>query len=198
MSCETSDYPPDLGVRPATALQSLSDIHASPMRHSHHPLSIAMLTSLALLLSACAGYSPNDHLRGSSREQVIQVMGKPAIEIAILGGHVMQYPRGPFGKHTYFVYLNEEGTTTRWTQVLDEKNFAQINAGMHRDEVVANIGPSRDTFGLARGRGYVWNYRYVTPHCFWFQIEFASNDTVRSTGYGRPPECRVRAVSAGM
>ncbi len=168
------------------------------MRHSHHLLSNTILISLALLLSACAGYSPNDRLLGSSREHVIQVMGKPAIEIAIPEGHLMQYPRGPFGKHTYFVYVNPDDKVERWEQVLYEKNFERIKPGTHRDEVVAIIGPSRDTFGLARDRGYVWNYRYVTPHCFWFQIEFASNDTVRSTGYGRPPECRVRAVSAGM
>jgi hypothetical protein len=162
------------------------------MRHAHHRLSIAMLTSMALLLNACAGYSPNDRLLGSNREQVIQVMGKPAIEIAIPEGHVMQYPRGPFGKHTYFVYLNPDDKVERWTQVLDEKNFARIKPGMHRDEVVAIIGESKAVFGLARDRGYVWNYRYITPHCFWFQIEFTSDDTVRSTGYGQPPECRVR------
>ncbi len=162
------------------------------MRHSHHRLSIATMISLAVLLNACAGYSPNDRMLGNSREQVIQVMGNPAIEIATPEGRVMQYPRGPFGKHTYFVYLNEDGKITGWTQVLDEKNFARIKPGLHRDEVVAIIGPSRDTFGLARNRGYVWNYRYITPHCFWFQIEFAGDDTVRSTGYGQPPECRVR------
>ena len=103
----------------------------------------------------------------------------------------MMYPRGPFGKHTYFVYLNRDGEVERWTQVLDEKNFTQIKPGMRRDEVVAIIGESKAVFGLARDRGYVWNYRYITPHCFWFQIEFASDDTVRSTGYGQPPECRI-------
>ena len=164
------------------------------MRHLHHRLSIAILISLTVLLSACASYSPNDRLLGSRREQLIQFMGKPTLEIVIPDGRVMQYPRGPFGKHTYFVYLNEEGAITRWTQVLDEKNFARIKPGMQRDEVVNTIGPSLDTFGLARDRGYVWNYRYITPHCFWFQIEFTNDNTVRSTGYGRPPECRVRAT----
>jgi len=120
-------------------------------------------------------------------------MGQPSTELTTQEGKVMMYPRGPFGKHTYFVYLNPDDKVERWTQVLDEKNFARIKPGMHRDEVVATIGESKAMFGLARERGYVWNYRYVTPHCFWFQIEFARDDTVRSTGYGRPPECRVRA-----
>jgi hypothetical protein len=161
-------------------------------------LSAVVLLAATLLLSACAGYAPNNGMLGNSREQVIQVMGQPSTELTTPEGRVMQYPRGPFGKHTYFVYLNSDDEVMRWTQVLDEKNFARIEPGMRVDEVVATIGASRDTFGLARGRGYVWNYRYVTPHCFWFQIEFASDDTVRSTGYSQPPECRVRAVSAGM
>jgi hypothetical protein len=83
----------------------------------------------------------------------------------------------------------------RWTQVLDEKNFERIVPGMTRDQVIEIIGESKDRFGLARGRGYVWNYRYVNPFCFWFQIEFAADDTVRSAGYGKPPECRVRALN---
>jgi hypothetical protein len=152
------------------------------------------ITTLALGLTACAGYGPTDRMLGSSREQVIQLLGAPSTEKATPDGRVLMFPRGPFGKHTYFVYLNEDGMMTRWTQVLDEKNFALIQPGMTRDEVVSLIGEARDRFGLARDRGYVWNYRYVTPHCFWFQIEFTREDTVRSTGYGKPPECRVQRL----
>lgn len=159
---------------------------------SHHKLPMVVVILLALLLSACAGYAPNNRMLGSSREQVIQIMGPPSTELATPEGQVMQYPRGPAGKQTYFVYLDQNGTLARWTQVLDEKNFALIKPGMRRDEVVAIIGESRDSFGLARERGYVWNYRYVNPHCFWFQIEFTAENLVRSTGYGTPPECRVR------
>jgi len=159
---------------------------------SHHRLSITIVISSAVLLSACAGYSPNDRMLGNSQEHVIQAMGKPAIEITTPEGRVMQYPRGPFGKHTYFVYLNSDGEVVRWTQVLDEKNFDLIKPGMHRDEVISSIGQSRDTFGLGRNRGYVWNYRYVNTFCFWFQIEFSTENLVRSTGYSKPPECRVR------
>ena len=154
-------------------------------------------TCLLLLTTACAGYAPTNQMIGQHRVQIIQILGTSPKELPTPDGSVLIYPRGPFGKHTYFVYLNPEGSVTRWTQVLNEKNFAQIQPGMRRDEVIAVIGEARDTFGLARDRGYVWNYRYATPNCFWFQIEFASDDTVRSTGYGKPPECRVRAVSAG-
>jgi hypothetical protein len=73
-----------------------------------------------------------------------------------------------------------------------------IKGRIYFNDVTDLITQISGIFGLARDRGYVWSYRYVTPHCFWFQIEFASGDTVRSTGYSQPPECRVRAVSAGM
>ena len=161
------------------------------MSRSHHCISVATLLATVLLLCACAGYAPDNRMLGHHRDQIIQIMGQPSTELATPEGKVMMYPRGPFGKHTYFVYLNRDGEVERWTQVLDEKNFAQIKPGMRRDEVVAIIGESKAVFGLARDRGYVWNYRYITPHCFWFQIEFASDDTVRSTGYGQPPECRI-------
>jgi hypothetical protein len=162
------------------------------MFHSLRQSSVFAITLLGLLLGACAGYNPNNRMLGSSREQIVQIMGAPATELNTLDGKVMHFPRGPYGKHTYFVYLNQDGVMQRWTQVLDEKNFDQIKPGISRDEVIATIGVSKDTFGLARNRGYVWNYRYVNPYCFWFQIEFTSEDTVRSTGYSKLPECRVR------
>jgi hypothetical protein len=161
------------------------------MSRSYHCISVATLLATVLLLCACAGYAPDNRMLGNHRDQIIQIMGQPSTELTTPEGKVMMYPRGPFGKHTYFVYLNSDDKVERWTQVLDEKNFARIKPGMRRDEVVAIIGESKAVFGLARDRGYVWNYRYITPHCFWFQIEFASDDTVRSTGYGQPPECRI-------
>ena len=153
--------------------------------------SVARLIATTLLVSACAGYAPDNRILGNSRDQVVQTLGQPSTEVVTPEGKVMMYPRGPFGKHTYFVYFNADGLVARWAQVLDEKNFARIKPGMRQDEVVAMIGESKDRFGLARDRGYVWNYRYVTPHCVWFQIEFANDDTVRSKGYGQPPECRI-------
>ena len=147
---------------------------------------------IPLMLSACAPYAPDDRLLGQDRTWVIQALGAPSNELDFPVGRIMMYPKGPFGKHTYFVYLDKKNTVSRWTQVLDEKYFVQIKPGMSQDEVVEKIGISKDRFELARNRGYVWNYRYVNPHCFWFQIEFASDNTVRSSGYSRPPECRTK------
>ena len=146
------------------------------------------------LLNACAGYGPTNSMIGGSKDYVVGVMGKPSIELQTSDGLLLIYSKGPYGKETFFVYLNRDGVVQRWSQVLDEKNFERIVPSMTRDQVIEIIGDSKDRFGLARGRGYVWNYRYVNPFCFWFQIEFAADDTVRSTGYSKSPECRVRQL----
>ena len=46
--------------------------------------------------------------------------------------------------------------------------------------------------GLGRNRGQVWSYRYENPFCRWFQVEIGEDQTVRSAGYGEPPECSKR------
>lgn len=150
---------------------------------------VALFTAV---LMGCAGYAPNDRLLGEHRDKIIQALGSPSTELKSAEGSVLVFSRGSRGKHTYFVYLNQEGKAIRWTQVLDENNFALIKSNMHRDEVIAIIGEAKDTYGLARDRGYVWNYRYVNAHCLWFNIEFSKENVVRSTGYSKVPECRFR------
>ena len=156
-------------------------------------ISAVGLSSL-LLLSGCAtSYAPSPEILGASPEDVIARLGPPIPRPDSLAGvRRLDFPRGPYGRHTYFVYFDEAGKAERIAQVLDEKNFALIKPGMSQTEVVEIIGVSRDTFLLGRERGYVWNYRYITPLCQWFQIEFTLEGKVRSTGYGLPPECRRR------
>ena len=153
---------------------------------------VATITPTLMLLTGCAGYAPDDRLIGEKSEKIIQTLGKPSSELNSADGTVLIFPRGSRGKHTYFVYLDEDGKAVRWTQVLDEKNFALIKPDMHRDEVVTIIGEAKDTYGLARDRGYVWNYRYVNTQCLWFNIEFSKDNLVRSTGFSKVPECRFR------
>lgn len=160
------------------------------LRISEH-LTILALLSSSIVLSGCIGYSPDDRLIGSKRADIVQRLGAPSNEISVSNGVILIYARGPFGKHTYFVHMDQLDQMTRWEQVLIEKNFDQVIPGMSREEVISTIGESKINVALARSRGYVWHYRYFTPHCRWFQIEFDSENTVRSTFYGRPPECRA-------
>ncbi len=145
-------------------------------------------------LQACTTYSPSNSMLGMSVSDVIEAMGKPDREIRLTEGTRLEFPRGPKGKHTYFVNFDEQGKLVSWQQVLTEERFKKILPGMPEEEIVNLIGSGKERFGLARNRGYVWSYRYQTPLCQWFQIEFTAEKKVRSVGYGLPPECRPRLV----
>jgi hypothetical protein len=146
-------------------------------------LSRSLICVLALALSACAGYSPTQSLVGQNRSAVIQLLGQPEREYPSEGKTKLQFPRGPGGSHTYFVYLDKEGQVLSWEQVLTEERFNQVSPGMTQEQVIDLIGVSTITFGLARERGYVWHYRYWNPGCASFVIEFTKEATVRSAGY---------------
>lgn len=140
-------------------------------------------------LVGCAGYSPGKAIVGKDRAAVIALMGKPAAEQNIAAGSRLVYPRGPYGRHTYFVDIDEKGMVTRWEQVLNEENFKRIHPNATEAEVESLIGPSFIKTRLGRNRGEVWAYRFETPFCIWFEIEFSAEGLVRSAGYGFPPEC---------
>lgn len=150
------------------------------------------IAAMALLMTGCMTYAPSNAFIGLSRSETISRLGQPnPMPPDLESARRLDFPRGPFGKHTYSVYFDERGKVSGFRQLLSEENFAKVVPGMDAGEVVSLIGISKDKFMLARNRGYVWNYRYETPLCFWFQIEFTLEDKVRSTGYSKPPECRL-------
>jgi hypothetical protein len=149
------------------------------------------------LLAGCAGYSPGPQVIGKDQAFVVTLMGEPAARQSLSGGYRLVYPRGPYGRHTYFVDLNEQGRVIQWEQVLTEENFKRIEPGNTQAAVEALIGPSFIKSQLARNRGEVWAYRFETPFCIWFEIEFSAQGLVRSAGHGFPPEClRLDAQAA--
>jgi hypothetical protein len=151
---------------------------------------IATLSLVGLsMLTACSSYAPPAELAGVSREELVARMGPPDMVRQTATGSRLEFPRGPMGHHTWFVYLDATGHATRAEQVLTEPNFTQITPGMTQDEVRQRLGRPSETQGLGRSRGVVWSYRYENHFCQWFQVEIAQDQTVRSTGYGEPPEC---------
>ncbi len=151
-------------------------------------LFFVILSSVAAL-SACTSYAPPASLAGVTESQLVARMGQPQTRRAIDGGTRLEYPGGAFGRQTWFVDLDANGQAVRSEQVLTEKNFNQITPGMSQDEVRRRLGRPGQVSALARGRGALWSYRYDSPFCQWFQVEIASDGTVRSAGYGEPPEC---------
>lgn len=142
-----------------------------------------------VFVSACSGYAPPKDVVGATAEQIVTAMGPPETRRQLDGGTRLEFPRGPYGRHTWFVDLDASGRAIRAEQVLTEKNFLQINPGMDQDEVRQRLGRPGEVQGLARSRGVVWSYRYVNPFCLWFQVEISEERKVRSAGHGEPPEC---------
>ena len=138
---------------------------------------------IASLSAGCANYSPQKNIVGKSRVDLIAQMGEPEREYEWQGFQKLQYPRGPAGSHTYFVYLDHNNRVARWEQVLKEEYFNAVQPKMTKNQVIDLIGVTKITNGLARDRGYLWHYRYETPFCSSFVIEFTTEDTVRSTFY---------------
>jgi hypothetical protein len=152
--------------------------------------SVWCLTSVTLL-AACSGYAPPAALTGLSADQVVAQMGPPETRRTINGGGTrLEFPRGPYGLHTWFVDLDASGRAVRASQVLTEQNFMQINPDMSEDELRRRLGRPGEVQGLGRSRGEIWSYRYENPFCRWFQVELTQERAVRSAGYGEPPECK--------
>ena len=107
----------------------------------------------------------------------------PVIGTLALAANAAELYVSPSGSDTYFIYVDNQDRVVRWEQVLTEERFDTIAQGMTKDQVIERIGITKITHGLARGRGYVWHYRYTTPHCKSFVIEFTPEDIVRSAGY---------------
>ncbi len=163
---------------------------------SPHHLSVLCL-SIVLQLTGCVSYAPSGDLTGQSRDSLIAKMGKPEREYAAEGLQKLHYPRGPKGSHTYFVYLDNLDRVIKWEQVLTESHFTALQPGMTNEQVIDAIGVTKITHGLARGRGYVWHYRYHNEQCKSFVIEFTAEDIVRSAGYRIRSGRRCKFVGQG-
>ena len=78
---------------------------------------------LCLSITACTGYAPPRAALGMSKAELMAHMGPAEQERKLDTGSRLEYPRGPFGEQTWFVYLDAAGTVTRTEQVLTTENF---------------------------------------------------------------------------
>lgn len=145
-----------------------------------------------LLLSACSSYAPPSPIAGLGREGIEARMGAPDTVRQLASGSVLEYPRGPYGVHTWFVYLDASGRAVRAEQVLTERNFFRVTPDMKQEDVRQLLGKPGEIYELGRSRGVVWNYRFENNDCKWFQVELTQEKTVRSSGLGLLPECDLR------
>ena len=142
----------------------------------------------ALLLGACAAYSGHGLKPGEDGiENVLHVMGQPAMRWQNTDGSAqLAYPRGPMGFQTYMVYIGSDGKLRQIENVMDQKTFARIQAGMTKEEVLYILGPSFPgwtAYFKARDE-LVWEWRYCDAlnEAARFDVLFDnSKATVRST-----------------
>lgn len=124
---------------------------------------VAGFLALAML-AACAGYSGSGlKPGGASLEDVIAVMGTPAMQWADPdGSRQLAYPRGPMGVHTYMVLIGRDGKVSSIENVLASASFARVGKGMSAAEVLRLLGPSEPAWSVyfkARDE-VVWEWRY--------------------------------------
>jgi hypothetical protein len=160
-----------------------------PLTRPNRPLRAAVATA-ALLLCACTGYAPRNLAPGASSAQVEQQLGAPTGRYPLPqgGGTRLEFARGPFGKHTYMVDLDQAGKVTEWQQVLTEKNFNTVVGGMSSNELLFKLGRPSDRRGGGWQGGEVWSYRYDAVFCQWFQVSMIDGK-VRDPAYLPDPLC---------
>ena len=143
-----------------------------------------VLTSLGLLLGACAAYDGALLRAGTSTEaDVRHTMGPPALEFANDdGSHELIYPRGPLGTQTFIAHLAKDGVLRGIEPVLTDDRFYQIHPGLTRDDVLRLIGPPGQTMEFPRLRQVAWDYRYVDTwgYVAIFSVTFDENGVVVS------------------
>ena len=83
------------------------------MQSSRQCISSLITAATSLMQLSCASYSPNNLTLGSRIERANQILGQPSTDLKGAESKVVSNPRGPFGKHTYFVYLNRDGSMKR-------------------------------------------------------------------------------------
>jgi predicted small lipoprotein YifL len=142
------------------------------------------------VVAGCASYGPQALPPGASLADVTRAMGPPSGEYALPeAGRRVEFARGPYGHHTWMLDFDAGGRLRGWTQVLGEKSFNDILAGMGRDEVLSRIGHPSETYRIAFQDRTLWSYRFEDLFCRWFQVGFDPAGRVVDTGYGPDPMC---------
>ncbi len=153
------------------------------------PTRASSAISALFVLAGCAGYSPGDLRPGQSEADVRARMGEPTGGYPLAsGGSQVEYARGPMGKHTYMVEIDNAGRVQAWQQVLTEANFESVAIAAPQADVRRQLGrPSQTRVGW-RGVGEVWSYRYESLFCRWFQVWLVEG-RVREASYATDPMC---------
>ena len=150
---------------------------------------------LALLLGGCASYSGSSLVPGTANQtDVRQLMGEPAAvhkSVGAPGGESWEYPRGPFGRHTYMVRFDTVGKMTSIDQVLSVAHTAKIAWGQAtRDDVLKLLGRPGTVYPVRSG-GEMWDYAAMSeglPRKIRIVVSFDTSGRAVSGGESYDPE----------
>lgn len=155
-------------------------------------LHCGLTLALATTLGACALFPSHRFAMGTPLNEVRRQLGQPSAEYLLPdGGRQLEYAGGEFAKSTFKYAFDRRGLLIRGEQVLTERLFAGIRAGMTAEEVRLRIGAPSSVWPLRRQHQQVWSYRYESPFCQWFMVGMGPDETVVDTAYGEDPMCRV-------
>jgi hypothetical protein len=149
-------------------------------------------------LGGCAGYSPKGLQPGTPEAEVMRHMGPPTGRYKLHdGGTRLEFARGPAGRETFMVDFDPAGRMVDWEQVMDLWYLTRITPGMSVDDVLIRIGHPGSTMPFKRQQLVVWNYRYPTNDCLWFQISIGDDGKVISGAQGIDPQCDAPSDARG-
>ena len=117
---------------------------------------------VAWLLGGCDYFAERNLVVGQHTEQdVRRIMGKPdMIWEEESGAKKLEYPRGPMGTQTYFVFIGPDGKYLGMERALVKENFAKVKVGMTMDDVRRILGKQTEVTPYALSREEVWSWRY--------------------------------------
>ncbi|MDO9313063.1 MAG: outer membrane protein assembly factor BamE [Burkholderiaceae bacterium] len=178
-------------IEPVIPFSDLSAHRASGPRSASRRGTLVLVPAIISALAGCSAYSPLALPRGATAAEVVSAMGPPTGTMQ--APQRLEFARGPAGKHTYMIDFDADGRLLSWEQVLTEGNFFQVRPGQTQDDVTKRLGRPSTTFPIGRQHIVVWNYRYETPFCQWFQVSIGTApDTlgrVTDVGFGPDPQC---------
>ncbi len=148
---------------------------------------VAFVATLALGLAGCDYFAEKKLKPGVHGEaDVRQLMGVPEmIWEEENGERKFEYPRGPLGSRTYFVYFGADGKFKGMEQALVEANFTRLKPGMSRDDARRILGKQTEVTPYPLKNEEVWSWRYEAEgnQTLFFNAHFdpASGRIVRIT-----------------
>jgi hypothetical protein len=127
----------------------------------------AAIAAIATILPGCDSFVLQDIKPGvTTAVEVRANMGNPGYEFRNEdGGVTWEYTRQPSGVHCYMISFGPDQIVQKVDQVLNETNYAKVQAGMSRDEIRRLLGkPARvETFNNLREEVWEWRIEGV-PH----------------------------------